>query len=161
MSIEMFLRIEDPDIEGESDTDGHRGEIDVVAWEWTQSRTGNPAQPGGGGGRVQVEDITIVKRVDAATPRLSLENARGTLFERARLVNRRADTRFDFLIIELDQVSISRLSIDAEREDSALNEVIGLRFSEFVLTYIPQNDDGSAGAPIVGGWNLITNSPAG
>lgn len=61
-------------------------------------------------------------------------------------------------MIELNDVVVSQLSIDADAEDPALQETIELAFGEFIMTYTPQNPDGTPGTPIIGGWNLGTNS---
>lgn len=159
MNLEMSLKIEGPSIDGESQTIGHAGEIDVFAWSWGQSRPGRPAGQGGSGaGPLQVEDLSIVKHADAATPRLILENARGTSFDKATLTTRRADDGFEFLIVELRQVLISGITIGTESERPSPEEMIELSFAEFIVTYIPQNPDGSAGSPIIGGWDVAGNA---
>lgn len=162
MHMEMFLKIEGPSINGESQAVGHAGEIDVFAWSWDQNRPGRPPTQGGGNsGPLRVEDLSIVKHADTATPRLILENARGTQFDKVTLTTRRAADGFEFLIIELRQVVVSSVAIDAESENPSPDEMIAFNFAEFVVTYIPQNPDGSAGSPVVGGWNLATNTEVG
>ncbi|MCT9095516.1 type VI secretion system tube protein Hcp [Haloarchaeobius sp. HME9146] len=56
------------DIEGESTDRKHRGEIDIESWSWgVASEEGRVARRG----RVQHRPLTITKRVDKATPKLT------------------------------------------------------------------------------------------
>ena len=67
MAVDIFLKLSN-NIKGESQDDTHRNEIDVLAWNWglTQSGTTHVGS-GGGGGKVNVQDITLTKYVDLAT----------------------------------------------------------------------------------------------
>ncbi|WP_435362938.1 Hcp family type VI secretion system effector [Haloarchaeobius sp. DYHT-AS-18] len=56
------------DIEGESTDRKHRGEIDIQSWSWgVASEEGRVSRRG----RVQHRPLTVTKRVDKATPRLT------------------------------------------------------------------------------------------
>lgn len=151
---EVFLKIEGPDIPGESRDLEHKGEIEVLGWSLNQRTTG--AQAGGGqAGRFHVEDMIITKPTDAATPLLSLHNANGTSLEKATISNRRSRERFSYLEIELSRVLITQVSINANADEHTSIDTIALNFAEFVMTYTPTNPDGSAGEPIVGGRNVF------
>ena len=67
MAVDIFLKLSN-NIKGESQDETHRNEIDVLAWNWglTQSGTTHVGS-GGGGGKVNVQDITLTKYVDLAT----------------------------------------------------------------------------------------------
>ena len=55
MAVDMFIKI--GDVEGESADKSHGKEIDVLAWSWGMSQSGNMHQGGGGGaGKVSVAD---------------------------------------------------------------------------------------------------------
>jgi len=70
MALEMFLKL--TGIEGESVDAKHKGEIDVLAWSWGLStpEAASAAGAGAGAGRVKIENITIQKWVDIASPLL-------------------------------------------------------------------------------------------
>ena len=67
MAVDFLLKING--VDGESKISGHEGEIDVLAWSWGMSQTGTMHVGGGGGaGKVDVQDISLTKYVDKATP---------------------------------------------------------------------------------------------
>ena len=67
--IDILLKIEG--VDGESVIQDHEGEIDVLAWSWGLSQSGSMHVGGGAGsGKVNVQDISLTKYVDKATPSL-------------------------------------------------------------------------------------------
>ena len=72
---DVFLKIEG--IDGESTTEGHEGEIDVLAWSWGVSNSFDIGSIGGGGGtgKSSFTPIKIIKSVDSATNELLLKAA--------------------------------------------------------------------------------------
>lgn len=89
MAIDMFLKIEG--VEGESTDKSHKGEIDILSWSWGMSQSGTTHMgSGGGSGKVSVQDLSLTKYVDAATHALMLGCCKGTHFDQAVLVVRKA-----------------------------------------------------------------------
>jgi type VI secretion system secreted protein Hcp len=83
MATDMFIKI--GDIKGESTDDAHKDEVDVLAWSWGMSQTGTThGGAGGGAGKVNVQDITVTKYVDKATPNLMDACATGRHLREAR-----------------------------------------------------------------------------
>ncbi|HYZ71955.1 MAG TPA: type VI secretion system tube protein Hcp, partial [Chthoniobacterales bacterium] len=69
MAVDMFLKING--VDGESKDKAHSKQIDVLAWSWGLSNTGSAHVGGGAGsGKVNVQDISITKWVDSASPKL-------------------------------------------------------------------------------------------
>ncbi len=69
MAVDMFLKLDK--IDGESQDDAHKGEIDVLAWSWGMSQSGNMHMGGGGGaGKVSIQDVSVTKYVDKASATL-------------------------------------------------------------------------------------------
>lgn len=67
MSVQIVLKL--GDIKGESIVEKHIEEIDVVAWSWGMTQSGSASKgAGGGSGAADVQDLTITKRVDVASP---------------------------------------------------------------------------------------------
>lgn len=62
---------------------------------------------GGGAGKVAVHEITITKKIDAASPQLSLACARGTRYANATIALSKAAGSKPFLIYRLSGVQIS------------------------------------------------------
>jgi type VI secretion system secreted protein Hcp len=83
MPVEMFLKLSR--IEGESPDAKHKGEIDVLAWSWGLSQeAGAPGGGVGGGRRVKIDNISIQKLVDLASPLLPCSAPRASTSPTAR-----------------------------------------------------------------------------
>ena len=80
MAVDMFIKI--GDIKGESKDKTHKEKIDVLAWSWGVSNSGN-AQVGGGAGagKVNVQDLSFTKYVDSATCPLLLAASNGKHYD--------------------------------------------------------------------------------
>lgn len=85
---EMFLKL--AGIEGESVDAKHKGEIDVLAWSWGLSEVQSPAGGGAGAGRPKIENISIQKLVDLASPLLLSFSAQGKHISDGTLTTRKA-----------------------------------------------------------------------
>jgi type VI secretion system secreted protein Hcp len=164
------------DIKGESLDDKHRAEIDVMSFSWGMSQTGISATGGGGGaGKVQVHDFTIVKKTDASSPLLFLNCASGAHIKEATLVVRKAGgEQLEFMKIKLTDVLISSYkpagaeanligllqpahAVDVSRDEIPV-EQITLNFAKIEFSYQPQGADGKAhGGPILAGWDVKGN----
>ena len=71
-AYDAFLKIEGPDVKGESQADGRENEIDILSFSWGVSNPSAQALHGGGsgGGKVTLSELTITKRTDKASPQL-------------------------------------------------------------------------------------------
>jgi len=81
-ATDMFLHIDG--IEGESTAAGHEGSIEILSWSWGMSNSGSFSS-GGGAGKVNVQDISFVKRYDKASPKLMEKVCTGTHIPKATL----------------------------------------------------------------------------
>src|SRR5919197_2049121 len=79
MAFDAFLKISG--VPGESNDSKHKGEIDVLAFSWNIKQSIAP--PGGAGGKAQVSDFSIIKRIDSASPVLFGAVCGGELFKDA------------------------------------------------------------------------------
>ena len=71
MAVDMFMKIKT--ITGESVDKKHKDEIDVLAWSWGMSQSGTTHMgPGGGSGKVNVQDLSFTKYVDGSSNALIL-----------------------------------------------------------------------------------------
>jgi type VI secretion system secreted protein Hcp len=79
--VDHFLKI--TGIPGESQDRTHKDEIEVVSWSWGLTR---PATGLGGAARPAFQDISIKKKVDKSSPRLTQACAKGEHFPGCRCV---------------------------------------------------------------------------
>src|SRR5579872_3569078 len=107
MAFDAFLKLDG--IKGESADSKHKGEIDIVSFKMGLKQTGTHAHGGGGGaGKVLVQDIHFVKKLDAASPLLLLHCAAGTHIKEANFVVRKAGGQpVEYLKVKLTDVIVS------------------------------------------------------
>jgi type VI secretion system secreted protein Hcp len=164
MAVDFFLKLEGPDLEGESMDSQHTDEIGITAWSWGMSQSGTMhVAKGGGAGKVDVQDLTLTKKLDKATVNLEQHCCKGTQFETATLVCRKASGdggQLEYFTLVMNHVIITSVQGGGSESDDELYETVSLNFGEYTSTYVPQDNDGSA-LPEVGplGWNMQTNEP--
>jgi type VI secretion system secreted protein Hcp len=160
MPADMFLKIDD--IEGESVDDVHAGEIDVISWGWGMSQSGTThSGPGGGSGKVSVQDFSFIHYVDKASANLMKMCCNGKHFEEAKLVVRKAgEMPLEYMIITMKSGLISSVSTGGSGGEDRITESVTLNFSEFQTEYVPQMADGSGDASVIVGWNIANNVDA-
>lgn len=157
MAVDMFLKLDG--IDGESVDHKHEAEIDVLSWSWglTQSGTTHVGR-GGGAGKVNVQDISITKYIDKATPTLMSKIARGTHIPEAILTVRKAgENPLEYLVITMTDVIITSLSTGGSGGEDQLTENITLNFAEVVTSYVPQKTDGSGEPAVEFGFDIARN----
>lgn len=160
MAVDMFLKIDD--IEGESVDSVHAGEIDILAWSWGMSQSGSTHMgPGGGAGKVNVEDLSFTHYVDKASPNLEHMCCSGKHFQEAILVVRKAgETALEYMKITMEEGLVSSVSTGGSGGEDRLTENVTLNFAKFKSEYVPQLPDGSGDASVIVGWNIAENVDA-
>lgn len=156
---DAFLKIEG--IPGESTDAKHADEIVVTSF-----RTGFVQQPvtasgaGGSAGKAVLQDLTLTKWLDKASPLLMLKCAQGTHLPTAVLTVRKAgEDRLEYYKITLSDVLISSISSEGTSSGDRPTESLSLNFSKIEWEYTPQKADGSADTPVKGSWDVKTNTP--
>jgi type VI secretion system secreted protein Hcp len=161
MAVECFLKFEGPDLKGESKADGYAEQVDVLAWSWGATQTGTMhVATGGGAGKANVNDLTITKWVDKASPNLAQAVISGKQFNKATLSCRKAggEKPVEYLKFDLENVIISSLATGGAGGEDRFTENIGLNFATYKMSYTPQKDDGSAESAVGPvGWSIREN----
>ena len=159
MAVDIFIKI--GDIKGESQDKAHKDEVEVLNWSWGMSQSGNMhTGTGGGAGKVSIQDLSLTKYVDKATPNLMMHCSSGKHVPKVTLTVRKAggDSQVEYLIINLEEVLISSLSTGGSGNDDRLIENVTLNFAKVTVDYQPQKADGTKeGGPIKYGWNIRSN----
>lgn len=157
MAIDMFLKL--GDIKGESADEKHANEIDVLSWDWGLSQSGTPhTGSGGSAGKVNVQDLSLTKLFDSATPSLMLACCAGKHFKEAMLTVRKAGAKpLEYIRITMKEVLVSSVSAGGSIGEDRPTENITLNFAEYKVEYTPQKKDGSGGAVIAAAWNIARN----
>jgi type VI secretion system secreted protein Hcp len=155
MAIDAFLKIEG--VTGESVVKGMEGQIDILAWSWGASQSGTMhSATGGGAGKANVQDLTFTHHVDKASPTLLQFCCSGKHFTKATLTMRKAgDNPLNYVVITLENVLISGVSMGGAHGDDRLNETVTLNFSKFSYTYQPQDSTGAkSGGPMTTTYDI-------
>jgi type VI secretion system secreted protein Hcp len=157
MAVDMFLKL--GKLKGEAKDAKHKSEIDVLAWSWGASNSGTAHTGGGAGaGKVNVQDMSVTKYVDLATPEILLAVCNGAHFDEATLVVRKAGTTpLEYITIVMTNCMITSLSTGGSGGEDRLTENVTINFEAFKFTYKEQTEKGTAGAAPSIGWNIAKN----
>ncbi|MFT4825709.1 MAG: type VI secretion system secreted protein Hcp [Cryomorphaceae bacterium] len=133
-AVDMFLDIEG--VPGETQDGDHLGEIDVLAWSWGASSTGNITC---------VQDVSITKHVDLASPELLMGQVENRAYNTATLTVRKAGaTPLEFVVIKFNNVYVSSYFTGASGGEDRLTEKVTLNFQSAEYIYTSQDATGVA-----------------
>lgn len=158
MAVDMFLKIDD--VKGESRDSKHKDEVDILAWSWGMSQSGTThAGPGGGAGKVSVQDLSLTKYVDKSSPVLMMATCNGKHYKEALLTVRKAgETPLEYLKITMKEVIVSAVSTGGSGGEDRLTENVTLNFAEFKVEYKPQKADGTGDAAVEAAFHIAENA---
>lgn len=157
MAADMFLKLEG--VDGESKDDSHKKEIDVLSWSWGASQSGTGHVGGGSGaGKVNVQDLSVTKYVDASSHLLLLDCCNGQHIKKGTLVVRKAGaTPLEYIKLTMEDIIVSNVHTGGSGGEDRLTETITLNFSKFKYEYTPQKADGSGDGTKETGWDIAAN----
>lgn len=161
MAVDLFLKIDG--IAGESVDKTHKGEIELESFSWGETNEA-PAHPGGAGsgaGRVQIQDLHFVARVNKASPTLMLACAAGKHLKEAVLTARKAGKgQQEFLIFKFNDLIVSSYQTGASAQgDTPPTDQVSFNFGKIQMEYKPQQPDGTLGQSVKAGWDVQANQP--
>jgi type VI secretion system secreted protein Hcp len=149
-------------IPGEAQDPRHTNEIEVRSWSWGLSTVAGagPGSGNAGSAKPRFQELSIVKWVDKSSPKLAEACATGRHLQEAVLsVCRTGGGKFvfDFLVVKLSDVTVSRFEEVAEEADPIPAESISLDYSKIEYSYSAQKSDGTLDAPLTWAWDLKRN----
>ena len=161
MAVDMFLKIEG--IDGESSDDKHKGWIEVHSFSWgvqhpvsgTASSTGNLS-----GGRADFSELSIVKQLDKASPKLMQACASGEHLKTVTLsLNRASGDKEQFMEYKLTDVLVSSYAGSGAGGGSEIPmETIHFHYGKVETKYVQTKVEGGKGAgSVAAGWDLKAN----
>ena len=159
MAVDQFLKLNG--IDGESADDKHKKEIDVLAWSWGMSQSGNThLGEGSGAGKVSVQDLNITHYIDSASTALALACCKGTHIPDGLLTVRKAgDTPLEYLKITIKDIIVTSVSTGGSGGEDRLTENFSLNFAEYKVEYTPQTKGGGGGGTKTAANNMQQNKP--
>jgi type VI secretion system secreted protein Hcp len=142
-AVDYFLKIDG--IEGESQDNKHKGEIDIESFSWGATQSGTIAVGGGGGaGKVSMQDFHFAMGANKATPILFLACAQGDHIKNAILTCRKAGKeQQEFLKITMSDVLVSSFQTGGSGAgDVVPTDQISLNFAKIEVEYKEQDATG-------------------
>jgi type VI secretion system secreted protein Hcp len=154
--VDFFLKIDG--IQGESRDAKHKGEIDLESFSWGETAsTGVPAGGGGGAGKVHMEDLHVVMKLNKASPLLFLACATGQHLKQAILTARKAGkAQLEFLVFKFTDLLVSSYHTSGSNDVEPIDQV-AFNFGRIEVEYRPQKADGSLDTPVKAGWDVKSN----
>ncbi len=155
MAVDMFLEIKE--VPGESSKKGHEGQIDIVSFSFGAVQSGSFARggAGGGAGKAEFQDISIVKEVDKSSPKLFQACAAGTHFGTATIYVRKAgDKPLEYYKVELTDVIVSSVQNSGSAGGDNVMESFTFNTAKINFTYVEQDAKGGAGKTVTAGFDV-------
>ena len=158
MAVDMFLRL--GDIKGEAKDAAHKDEIDILSWQWGCTQPATMGVGGGGGsGKVNIQNMTCMKKVDTSSTNLYLKCFNGKHYEDALLTVRKAgEVPVEYVKVTMFDVLVSSIQTGGSGGEDTVLETIDMNFAKVKIEYTPQNSDGSAAATMEVGWDIEQNT---
>jgi type VI secretion system secreted protein Hcp len=149
----MVLKI--AEIKGDSLDAKHRGEIDVLAWSWGTSTTGTATTKAG------LQNLTITKRIDSASPKLMFASARGQNFKEIVLTVILAGGKVPMDVIRIRLTDAMVSSVKVADQVNALGggtEEVTFSFGACEYSFWPTTGGSAAGPEVKMTWNVKTGA---
>jgi type VI secretion system secreted protein Hcp len=157
MPSDIFAKI--GDIKGESSDAKHKDEIEVLSFSWGVTNNASAAGGGGGAGKPSFFDLSIVHRIDKASPLLLLACATGKHLPDATITHRKAGKgQQEYLIVKMNDVIITGVVHSGSAGDQNTgSETVNMAFAKVDFEYKPQKADGTLDAGIHFKYDIKAN----
>jgi type VI secretion system secreted protein Hcp len=152
---DIFLKLDG--IDGESQDDVHRDEIEVTGWSWDMVNNGPHMGSPGGPGKATFRDLEFNHAIDRASPNLMQYLATGKPIATAVLTMRKAGgVPLDYLRITLSEVRVTQ--VETRAIGGANVEHVRLSFTKVKQEYTLQNAKGGTKGTVTGQFDLRRNA---
>ena len=153
MTIDTHIKFDG--IEGESTNKDHKGEIEVLSWNWNVSAS----MPASGGasraGKAVPGDFVFTHKYDKSSPVLAKNCAKGTALKQVYLTARKAgEGQKDFIKITMKEVFIA--SVQSASDPNDIGETVSLKYASIDFGYKPVDAKGALGTEVAFSWDQKT-----
>jgi type VI secretion system secreted protein Hcp len=162
MAFDSFIKIDG--IPGESTDDKHKDWIEILSFNFgmTQPASTTASSVGGASSeRVNLDDLSIVKLMDKASPKLYELCCSGKHIANVSVeVCRAGGDKVKYMEVKLEQVIISSVHPggSSQGSDGFPSESVTFNFGKAKWTYTQQKRaDGTGGGNVTGGWDATAN----
>jgi len=161
MAQEIFLKLDG--IDGESTKDSHENEIEISSVTMGGSNASTVGYgTGSGAGKVDLSAINFTKQTDKASPLLFAKLCDGTHIASGKVTFREAggQSPVEFLTYDLTECFVTSWNLAGADAGGKPMENVSLTYKKIVVTYFPQNADGTVGDKVPAGWDIGTGKAA-
>jgi type VI secretion system secreted protein Hcp len=166
MAFDAYIKFEGgPQVEGESERDGHEGEIAILSYSFGASNNANIGgnTKGSAAGTGDVHPFSFTKETDLGSPTLFQACLQGSHFPKAKVTLNKSGGQesLPYLTYEFEEVYISNFSWSGSTSDAEAPpmETLTLEFGKVKINYSQQTEKGSAGKQMAGSWNVRKQTP--
>ncbi len=154
---DMFIKIEG--IEGESQDEKHKNEIQILSWSMGAANAGSSGVgEGSGTSKVNVSDFSFTKLLDKSSPNLFINCCSGKHIATVVLTVRKAGEKpQDYMTMTFNEVLISGYNVSGADGGGLPTESVSLNFSKIKHEYKEQKADGTLGGPISKTYDIKAN----
>jgi type VI secretion system secreted protein Hcp len=160
MAFDTFLKIEGPDVKGESTAHGFVGQIEIYSFSWGAS---NPVTVGSGStglaaGKVSISSFNVMKKTETSSAPLFQACCSGKHFDKATVTMRKAGGEAGqqiFLTYVFEDVMVESVQWSGSSGgDDTPTESLSLAFGKVTIEYFAQDDKGKMAKKGQGSWDL-------
>lgn len=147
-------------IDGESQDFTHKGEIEILNWDWSVSQTLNMHSGSGGGtGKCTFDNLHFEHYIDKSSLNLLQFCLTGKYIPEALMTIRKAGcSHLEFLRLTLQDILITGVHPVYYNTMRVPREAVSLTFSRVAMDYILQNAVGNAAGTISSGYDIKANT---
>ncbi len=164
MAVDMFLKVSG--IPGECQKKGHTGEIDIESFSFGASQTGSfhHGGAGGGAGKAEIQDVTVVKYADKASVKLFNACASGEHLPEVVIYAQKAGDNkapLTYYTIKMQDVIVANVSNQGSSAGDRITETVTFNTAKLTFDYQPQKADGGKDGGVITAFYDVRQNVAG
>lgn len=153
----MNTHIKFDGIDGESTNKDHKGEVEVLTWNWGASLDAAAAGSGRATGKARLHEFRFVHRYDKASPALFQRVVEGRRLKEVVVTARKSgEGQKEFLKVTFKDVVVS--SVNQTGDLAELTEEVTLQPASISIDYRPQDAKGGVGTSVTAEWSARSGS---
>jgi type VI secretion system secreted protein Hcp len=156
MAVDYFLTLDG--IQGESEDEKHKNDIQILSWSWGGSQTSSVAGTGGSGaGKVSLSDFSVMTYFDKSTPKVFKSICAGTHVKTGTMnaIKSGSDGK-PYLKVDFKELFVTSLQISGSSEVPSVS--ISFSYNEIKIDYSTQNEQGNVTSTGAVTMNTKTNT---
>lgn len=142
MAVDYFLKLSGG-IDGESQDEKHKNEIQLMSWSWGGSQTSSVAGTGGSGaGKVSLSDINVMSYFDKSTPKFFKSLCKGDHIATGTLTAIKAGGDGNpYLKVDFEELFVTNLQVSASSEVPTIS--VSFSYNSIKIDYSTQDEKGN------------------